>query len=192
MDKQKQIFDEYGNYVFPTDIKQKGLNTVSSCAGKNNHSVEANKMVEDIKCFLVCKKWGEYLIECDESVDCVDCIANGIYNAGYRKIPENAVVLTREEYNRLLGQYKNLEINYNCVWEDFRRYEIENEVLKQNIVVLRKETAEKFAERLKARFDKSREYYSIDTGTAWSNGCVGGLINDTIDEIAKKITEGKE
>lgn len=54
-----------------------------------------------------------------------------------------------------------------------------------------KDTAKKFAERLKARFHKSREYYEVDTGTAWSNGHIGGLINDTIDEIAKEITEGK-
>ena len=67
--------------------------------------------------------------------------AEDLQKLGYSKISKNALVLTREEYDRLLGQYKNLEINYNCVWEDFRRYEIENEILKQNIVVLRKETA---------------------------------------------------
>jgi hypothetical protein len=38
---------------------------------------------------------------CDE-VDCCDeCLARDLYNAGYRKIPENAVVLTREEYEKL-------------------------------------------------------------------------------------------
>ena len=30
----------------------------------------------------------------------------------------------------------------------------------------------------------------IDTGTAWGDGQIGGLINDKIDEILKEITEG--
>lgn len=101
--------------------------------------------------------------------------ATMLTNAGYRKIQEGAVVfipteekyalLTKEEYERWQGQTLNVK-------------------------KVRKETAEKFAERLKSRFDKSREYYTIDTGTAWGEGQIGGLINDKIDEICKEITEG--
>lgn len=93
----------------------------------------------------------------------------------YRKIPEGAVVLTREELERHKG---------------FSREEVD-EISETAIKNSRKETAEKFAKRMKARFDKSREYYFIDTGTAWGEGQIGGLINDKIDEICKEITEGK-
>lgn len=50
--------------------------------------------------------------------------AENLINAGYRKIPENAVVLTEEEYERWQGQTLNIK-------------------------KVRKETAEKFAEMAK-------------------------------------------
>lgn len=90
------------------------------------------------------------------------------------KIHENAVVLTREEWDK----YQTTNRDWNAIYFE-------------GIEKARKETAEKFAEKLKARFSKSREYYEVDTGTAWSDGHIGGLINDTIDEIAKEFTEGK-
>ena len=39
-----------------------------------------------------------------------DDIADGLYNAGYRKIPENAVVLTKEEYIDLSRNYVTEQI----------------------------------------------------------------------------------
>lgn len=39
-----------------------------------------------------------------------DDIAEGIYDAGYRKIPENAVVLTKEEYIDLSRNYVTEQI----------------------------------------------------------------------------------
>lgn len=81
------------------------------------------------------------------------------------------------------------ELPENYSFAILERDKTEREKLIERV---RKETAEKFAERLKARFDKSREYYVIDTGTAWGDGQIGGLINDKIDKIAKEITEGKE
>ena len=41
-----------------------------------------------------------------------DDIAEGLYNAGYRKIPENVVVLTKEEYEDL----KVAADNYDPFW----------------------------------------------------------------------------
>ena len=58
--------------------------------------------------------------------------ATMLTNAGYRKIPEGAVVLTREEYEKL----KNGEVTYN-----------------QMVRIV----AEKFAERVKMAF-----YYEFD------------------------------
>jgi hypothetical protein len=61
--------------------------------------------------------------------------ARALYNAGYRKIPENnAVVLTREAYNRLFTKARQSEIKT---------------IDLESIVNARKETAEKFAERAK-------------------------------------------
>lgn len=51
---------------------------------------------------------------------------------------------------------------------------------------------EKLAKRLKERFEKSREYYEIDTGTAWGSGQIGARINDKIDETAKEINGGEK
>ena len=39
-----------------------------------------------------------------------DDIADGLYNVGYRKIPENAVVLTKEEYIDLSRNYVTEQI----------------------------------------------------------------------------------
>ena len=96
-----------------------------------------------------------------------------------KEIPEGAVVLTREDLADMKFTQEHCDLY------------LENKWLKECIPLARKETVDKFAERLKARFHKSREYYEVDTGTAWSNGCIGGLINNTIDEIAKEIVEGK-
>ena len=89
-----------------------------------------------------------------------------LYNAGYRKLPEGAVVLTREEYQML--NYFN------------HRGE---ELLKQE----RKETAEKFAERL-----KEMAYQSSD----WSHGVHPMVVEvDYIDEVCEELMEvnnGKE
>lgn len=88
------------------------------------------------------------------------------------KIPENAVVLTREEYEELqTGQdfnygYHNGETNMTEYYENIRLPEV------------RKETAEKFAERVKMAF-----YYEFDE-------LIPSIMADKIDEICKEITEG--
>jgi chromosome segregation ATPase len=43
------------------------------------------------------------------------------------------------ESERLNSKYKNLEINYNAVWEDFRKYEVENAEQKAEIERLTEE-----------------------------------------------------
>lgn len=117
-------------------------------------------------------------------------------NAGYRKIPEGAVVLTREE-----GQFRDYEL-YNLGYETHRQESQKREDyietllhhindLENALINTRKETAEKFAERLKERFIGVREYRYRDTGTLWGEPCIGGLINNKIDEICKELTEGK-
>lgn len=85
------------------------------------------------------------------------------YNAGYRKIEEGAVVLTREEYDEFLRQGAMIDFLKECNKE------------------VRKGTAEKFAERLKEHpIAKTWFLYNAD-----------GKINVVIDEICKEISEGK-
>lgn len=68
-------------------------------------------------------------------------IAEGLYNAGYRKIPENAVVLTKEEY---------IDLSRNYVTEQIEQ--------------ARKETAREILSKLNALM----EQYHYKS-TAWRN-----------------------
>lgn len=60
--------------------------------------------------------------EC-EPKNCMDCIANAFYNAGYRKIPEGAVVLTKEEYQRYERIEKTIKL---AKMEKAIGYEVKN------------------------------------------------------------------
>ena len=98
----------------------------------------------------------------------VDIISEALYNAGYRKIPENAVVLTREEFEWT-----------TCCFGKFE--EIMNDIKEQ----AREETAEKFALKL-------ADYFVEHCG-----GRLSIILNlkewyKMIDEIAKEITEGEK
>lgn len=55
------------------------------------------------------------------SHECEDCRATTAINAGYRKVGEDEIVVKRSEVERL----KNLEINYELVYEDYRKLEQE-------------------------------------------------------------------
>lgn len=69
--------------------------------------------------------------------------AEAIYNVGYRKHHKDSIVLSREEYEMLANQYKNLEIKYSNLCDNYRLCKDANETLKQNIILTCKETTEK-------------------------------------------------
>lgn len=48
----------------------------------------------------------------DVPVEIMPQVAKALYNAGYRKIPEDSVVLSREEYKRLLDNAIRVDIEY--------------------------------------------------------------------------------
>ena len=114
-----------------------------------------------------------------------ELIAVNLRKNGYRKISEGAVVLTREEYEELqIGKdfnygYHNGESNMTAYYENIRLPEV------------RKETAEKFAERLKGYLKQCfKDLYRTD----YKEGMVALNLNtvfENIDEICKEITEGK-
>ena len=120
--------------------------------------------------------------------DCYLCEAKFLINAGYRKIPENAVVVTgtetEERFEDLMVEFDEMGFMPYTTHPSPEEYV---ETWKQRLIFvfgkLRKETAEKFAVMLKGSFDISVEGYSTSE--------VINEIEDKIDEICKEITEGK-
>lgn len=111
-------------------------------------------------------------------------IAEQLYNAGYRKIPENSVVLmgteTEQRFEDLMVAFDEMGFMPNTTHPFPEEYV---ETWKQRLIFvfgqLRKETAEKFAERVKMAF-----YYEFDE-------LIPSIMSDKIDEICKEITEVK-
>lgn len=100
--------------------------------------------------------------------------ARALYNAGYRKIPENAVVVPD-----MAGKY--FYAVEKSEWD--KMVQGAKDIIHEREENTRKETAERFAERLKASLDISVEGYSTSE--------VMSEIEDKIDEILKEITEDK-
>lgn len=92
-------------------------------------------------------------------------VAEKLTRLGYCKIPEGAVVLTED----------NAEEIGNMVVKSPQMQEAMLHLIK----AWQKETAEKFAERVKMAF-----YYEFDE-------LIPSIMADKIDEIAKEITEGE-
>ena len=118
--------------------------------------------------------------------------AETIYKQGYRKIPEGAVVLTGTEteqrFEDLMVAFDEMGFMPNTTHPFPEEYV---ETWKQRLIFvfgqLRKETAEKFAERLK---DEVLNF----CGTEEENGYFERgkrCFCDDIDEICKEFTGGK-
>ena len=106
------------------------------------------------------------------STDCPNkTSAEKLYNAGYRKIPENAVVVSRAEYNDLKGLEKHFD-----------------DYLIKEIVATRKETVKKFAERLKDLVADRNCNDDYDWEDVQADG---QIFIECVDEICKELTEGK-
>lgn len=133
--------------------------------------MDKQKQIEEMA-KIICKD-GANNGDCDKCGFHRQCskfkVAEKLYNAGYRKADD------------LLKELQSMK-------SDFAKDMLEiKETYEKEVVDLvnevRKETAEKFAERLKARLDISVNGYSTSE--------VMSEIEDKIDEIAKEITEGK-
>jgi hypothetical protein len=126
-------------------------------------------------------RWGEEA-QCYSDNNFAECtkiknVVDKLYNAGYRKIPENAVVLTREEYEKL----KSNQMPLLPIVLTEKQYTD----LKLEAVLARKETAEKFALKL-------ADYFVEHCG---GKLCLSLTLQEwykMIDEIAKEIKEVKE
>lgn len=96
-----------------------------------------------------CKKQtGEKFCEHIDDKSCnIFFEAELFYNAGYRKIPEDSVVLSREEYKRLLDNAIRVDMEY----------------LDHELAKTRKETAKEILQRL---YDKCYEVQGLREGYA--------------------------
>lgn len=98
-------------------------------------------------------------------------VARVLVVLNYCKIPEGAVVLTREEYDSLIDSMLNLSTKIELY-----------QGLLDDMAGVRKEMVDKFAERLKAQYPpRTDERCTLDD-------C---YMLDKIDEIAKEIMEGE-
>jgi hypothetical protein len=108
---------------------------------------------------------------CNSDMSCDYCRAKELYNAGYRKIPENAVVLTREEWDK----YQTTNRDWNAIYFE-------------GIEKARKETAEKLSDKLHRKMEPYMQPHTL----YWQKEKeLFKVFLDKFDEIAKEFTEGK-
>ena len=96
----------------------------------------------------------------DVPIDIMPKVAEALYNAGYRKLPKDSVVLSREEYERLkrvenekdrLYEIK-LDLENQLIEKGWTEYEGADEIEKR----VSKETAEKIFKMLLSKLDSNQ------------------------------------
>lgn len=112
-------------------------------------------------------------------------LAEALYNAGYRKLPEDSVVLLREEHEILvktaqgkIGNMKATDLLKACISSGFM---VEAVSTKEQV----KQAVKEFAEKLKK---KVHNYYPSIDSYCTSKHVI--LVKD-IDELLKEYENGK-
>lgn len=166
----------------------------------NNQKAEIERLKKQIE--KMARDFCNAQYRCNEdSPCCKECILKGdcipyeyarvAYNAGYRKIHENEVVLTametEQQFEDLMVAFDEMGFMPNTTHPFPEEYV---ETWKQRLIFvfgqLRKETAEKFAEMVKRRL-----YEYCEVGVSYDEFCEANVICDDIYEICKEIKEGK-
>lgn len=94
-------------------------------------------------------------------------VSEDLYNAGYRRVGENAVVLTQEEYNALMLEQQRLK---KIVDRIPCGYELKDKT--------RKETAKEIINEIKRKYGKScSEYYPL----------LIEITSEELDDLAKQF-----
>lgn len=98
-----------------------------------------------------------------EVLDEVDikAIARELYEQDYRKLPKDSVVLSKEEYEMHITQYKNLEIKYSNLSDNYRLCKDANETIKQFAVIARKETAKEILSYVGNLYDDCDQRFKL-------------------------------
>ena len=125
------------------------------------------------------------------------CIAKALYNAGYRKVPDGAVILTPEERDEELKacnekqaeleakieilkiQNNNLEIAFDRLNARSERFESN---MKSVLEIEKRNAVKEFAEKCKERIN-------ADYVNGGLNNHKGHLTEYDIDELIKEFTE---
>lgn len=84
-----------------------------------------------------------------------DEVYEALYNAGYRKVPEDSVVLSREEYERLVNRYKIL---INELEEENERLREENYIIKSNPPIIAGRSVGKTIRAKLIDYDKLKQF----------------------------------
>lgn len=125
-------------------------------------------------------------------------VANALYNAGYRKVPDNAVILTPEERDEeikacnekqaeletkieiLKIQNNNLEIAFDRLNARTERFESN---MKSVLEIEKKNAVKEFAQKLKEKFGDYEVWHYDGENEAWHD------LQSEIDECVKEYTE---
>ena len=124
---------------------------------------DKEKQIEEIYNLLFCDKWEQPFTECPEDIRCIDCIARKLYEQGYRKIPQDSVILTREELSK--RDYEFRQIGYDECLRDNPKKDKYIKTLERKIDQLNakldqsiKETAKNILEDLDNNGVYSKDY----------------------------------
>ena len=148
-DKENQVFDEYGNYDFPTEIKQERLNNATSQSEK----IVYGSLITSTKCYncihfpLCFAQKGGANLELASENDCCYYLS---------KLPEDSVVLSKEEYNTLKAE--NDKYVKDCIDYIATINKLENKVWEVEQQAS-KETAEKIFKMLISELDSNQFLY---------------------------------
>ena len=124
-----------------------------------NKDERIKQILNDMSDYCYCEIYHDCPFESREAHECNRCKAEALYNAGYRKIADDEIVIKKD--------YLKEELQW----------------LERNA---RQEQTRKILQELKKMFGKSRVFYWSDTGTAWDSGNIGEQISDRIEQYAKE------
>ena len=170
-DKENQVFGGYGNHDFPTEIKQERPNNTTSQSEK----IVYGSLITSTKCyncihFPLCfaQKGGANLELASEN----DCC---YYQS---KLPEDSVVISREEYKRIT--------------EELVTEQRATEIAKEYFEKIRKEIAEKFYDKVNENicvFQLENKNQEFTDGYAQAIADICGRLDQVAKQFGVEIKE---
>jgi hypothetical protein len=139
---------------------------------------------------------------CSSIKNCMYCnIATNLIEQGYRKINENEVVISKEEFEALDRARKEVEklsnqypfsrvidgfnsIIYSCDFENY--FNLIDDIAKSEVQKARKETAEKFAKLIEFHSISKRDESGYETFTI-SNLCLREILREEFGFTSEEI-----
>ena len=107
--------------------------------------------------------------------------AEALYNAGYRKVDDDEIVVKKEAYEKFVGQLIEQEEIAHSYEQGYAELLQSNHFLQDKLENARQETTREILQELKEMFGTSREFIWIGAGM----GSIGDHISDRIEQFAK-------